>query len=242
MSLLVLMYHRARAGRHGNAPNILEAHFAHIAARYTNVLPGEALASDRLNVALTFDDGTFDFYATVFPLLKRYKLRALLAVPPLHVPERTDRAADARLAVETQDAFDDPHHGGFCTWSELEEMVQSGHVVLAAHGFSHRSLDAQEANLPLEIDSPQAILSARCGQPVDSFVFPYGRYSKPALRRAQHRYRHVFRIGGALNRGWNDRILYRVDADAMADPWALFAPRRLRAYRARRIWNRLRGR
>src|SRR5207253_3666710 len=89
MNLLVLMYHRARAGRHGNDPAMLEKHFRHIAANYRNVLPGDALDANRLNVCLTFDDAYFDFYATVYPLLMRHQLRAVLAVPPLVVRERS---------------------------------------------------------------------------------------------------------------------------------------------------------
>jgi peptidoglycan/xylan/chitin deacetylase (PgdA/CDA1 family) len=242
MRLLVLMYHRARSGRHGNSPEVLDAHFAHIASRYANVLPGEAGATDRLNICLTFDDGYFDFYARVFPLLQRHNLRALLAIPPMYVAERTTATADARLRVEIDEAFADPPRGGFCTWPELEEMVQSGSVAIAAHGFSHCRLDALDADLALEIDSSQTTLTSRLARPVTSFVFPFGRYGRESLGRAKLRYRYVFRIGGAMNRNWNSRMLYRVDADQMADFSSLLAPSRLIGYRARYFWNRWRRR
>jgi peptidoglycan/xylan/chitin deacetylase (PgdA/CDA1 family) len=236
------MYHRARLGRHGNAAEMLDAHFAYIADRYANVLPGESGASDRLNVCVTFDDGYFDFYARVFPLLRRHKLRALLAIPPKYVAEKTTASRDARLQVEIEEAFADPTRGGFCTWPELEEMVQSGYVTIASHGFSHCRLDTPDADLALEIDSSQATLASRFGPSVTSFVFPFGRYSEESLRRSKRYYPYVFRIGGAMNRNWHSRVLYRVDADQMADPSSLFAPRRLAGYRARYFWNRLRRR
>ncbi len=240
MSLLVLMYHRARVGRHGNAPEMLDAHFAHVAHHHPQVLPGEALAAGATNVCLSFDDAYFDFYATVFPLLQRHGLRALLAVPSAYIRETAEASTAERLAIESDEAFARPERGGFCTWSELAEMVASGHVAIAAHGHTHRRLDAAEADLPLEIDRVQTVLGTRLGCPVDSFVFPFGRYSPRSLGHARQRYRHVFRIGGALNRSWSGRVLYRIDADRMATPQSLFAPARIVHYRIRFLWNRLR--
>lgn len=242
MSLLVLMYHRARAGRHGNPSEMLDAHFGHLSHSYSNVLPGDPLSRDTLNVCLSFDDGYFDFYATVFPLLKKHNLRALLAVPPSFVQERTTATRDERLQMESDDAFAHPERGGFCTWPELEEMAASGHVSVAAHGFTHCRLDLPSAALASEIDAPRSILGARLAQPVESFVFPFGRYSSRSLLHARRNYRFVFRIGGAINTTWESRVLYRVDADSMESPWTLFSPARQAAYRARFFWNRLRSR
>lgn len=236
------MYHRARAGRLGNAPEMLDAHFAHLARHCACVLPGEPLATERLNVCLTFDDGYFDFYAIVFPLLKKHGLRALLAVPPIVVREHADKSADVRLQAEADVNYIHPNYGGFCTWAELREMAESGSVTIAAHGFTHCRLDRENVDLATEIETTQALLSTRLGQVVDSFVFPYGRFSGPALERVQRTYRYAFRIGGADNSGWDDGLLYRVDADAMTSPTALLTPTRRLKYRARHAWNRLRGR
>ena len=242
MRLLALMYHRARAERHGNAPEILDAHFAHVARTYRPVLPGEELARDTLNVCLTFDDAYFDFYARVFPLLQRHRLRALLAVPTQHIGESASASFNERVNVASDDAFAQPALNGFCTWAELAEMVQSGHVAVAAHSHTHRRLDAPDADLPGEIERPHAILQARLGRSPDAFVFPFGRYSAAALRHARHHYQYLFRIGGAANSSWRQPVLYRVDADRMATPVGLFSPRRRVAYRARHYWNRLRRR
>ena len=242
MSLLVLMFHRARAGQFGNAPDMLEAHFAHVAGTCANVLPGDAVAPEKLNVCLSFDDGYFDFYAIVFPLLKKFNLRALLAIPPRVVLERIDATWSERIAVDPDAAFADPGKGAFCTWPELAEMAGSGHVAIAAHGFTHRRLDQPKTDLAFEVTEPKALLASRLGQPVESFVFPFGRYSPAALAHAQGSYRHVFRIGGAINRRADAGLLYRVDADEMEGPRSLFSPTRLASYRARYWWNQLRGR
>lgn len=242
MNLLVFMYHRARAGRHGNPPELLDAHFAHVAKFHRNVLPGDDLAEDARNVCLTFDDGYFDFYALVFPLLQKHGLRALLAIPPGYIMEETTAPRSTRLHVSSQDAFADRSKGGFCTWGELREMAESGHVAIAAHGFTHVRLDRPTASLANEIDVPRITLEFRLPQSVESFAFPFGRYSPASLQRARQQYRHVFRIGGAANRSWRGRMLYRIDADGMAGPATLFAPSRLLRYRARHFWNVFRRR
>ena len=242
MTLLVLMYHRARRGRHGNSAEMLDAHFGHLANRYATVLPGEALEPDALNIALTFDDATFDFYAVVFPLLQKHRLRALLAVVPGVVRERVEAPDASRLTMDSSEAFADPERGGFCTWPELREMVASGHVQIAAHGQTHARLDQPGIDLASEVDRPKVELAEQIGAPVNSFVFPFGRHDRRARQHVRNQYDYAFRIGGAMNRNWRARLLYRVDADEMADAASLFSPQRLTQYRARYWWNRLRGR
>ena len=205
MTLLVLMYHRARAGRHGNHASMLDAHFAHLAAHHANVLPGEPLVPGRLNICLSFDDAFYDFYAIALPLLRRHGLRALLAVPPGLIRERVQATREERLNAGTRYSLEHPSLGAFCTWEELREATRSGHVQIAAHGYTHQALDEPTADAGLEIDTPQTVLASRLGQPVESFVFPYGRFSRPTLDSARRRYRYLFRIGNALNQGWEGR-------------------------------------
>lgn len=81
MTLIVPMHHKVSAGRHGNSADMLDAHFAFVARNCRCVLPGEPLDPAGPNVCLTFDDGYFDFYAVVSPLLVKHGLRAVIAVP-----------------------------------------------------------------------------------------------------------------------------------------------------------------
>lgn len=242
MTLLVPMYHHASGGPFGNTAETLDAHFAWIASHCHCALPGEPLDDERLNVCPTFDDAYVDFYAVVYPLLRRHGLRSVLAVPTAAIRERTLLAmADRLRACATRSTRLDAD-GGHCTWTELLEMAASGSVTLAAHGHHHVRLDRPEADLDGEIAQPKALLSARLGRAVDSYVLPFGRFDAAALACARQHYRFVFRIGGADNAGWSGKLLYRIDADAMAAPQALFGAGRRVAYRWRRYWNESRGR
>ena len=166
MSLLVFMYHRASAGRHGNDAAILDRHFALLARDHPCVLPGEALPARRLSVCLTFDDAYVDFYATVHPLLQKHGLRALLAVPVAAIRDRHDAPLKARLAL-CASRRPDGASAAHCTWQELADMAATGVVAMAAHGYSHTALDRADADLDAEIVRPKAILAARTGSSVD---------------------------------------------------------------------------
>jgi peptidoglycan/xylan/chitin deacetylase (PgdA/CDA1 family) len=121
-------------------------------------------------------------------------------------------------------------------------MAASDSIAIASHGFTHSRLDVEDADLDTEIVLSRKMLSARTGRTVDAFVLPYGRFSPRTIACAKEHYRYVFRIGSADNRGWSGEILYRVDADEMSSPSALFSRERLSAYRWRRRWNAMRSR
>lgn len=242
MSLLTLMYHRAREGPFGNSPEMLDRHFAYLATHTRCVCPGDMLKPGALNVCLTFDDAYFDFYAVVFPLLKKHQLRALLAVPAAVVRDQCELSTAARLLAPADVNDPQPNDGGFCTWPELREMAESKFVTIAGHGFTHVRLDRTDVDLHTEITVSQTLLSSRLGRAVDSFVFPFGRFSNDAVRKVRQSYRYLFRIGGADNDGWSGRMIYRVDADQMTNPKELFRRHRRVLYRSRFYWNRLRGR
>ncbi len=242
MSLLVPMLHRARAGRNGNPPEMIDALFGHVARHHACVLPGDELHPEKLNVCLSFDDATFDFHHVVFPLLKKHGLRALLAVSPMLIRERIEAGREARLGMSIEEARAYPERGGYCTWPELRELADSGWVAVAAHGATHVRLDRDPVNLKREIVEAQALLEMELGVIVDSFVFPFGRLSPPARALVKGHYRHGFRIGQATNRSWDADLLYRVDADSLESPSALFSSWNRLRYARNACWNRLRRR
>lgn len=240
MSLLVLMYHRAQVGRHGNPAEMLDAHFAHIARHCSCVLPGEPLDEDQLNVCLSFDDAYYDFHAIVHPLLEKHKLKALLAVAPGVIPVEVRAPAGERLALSAHEAFADSQRRGFCTWMELRALVRSGRVAIAAHGRTHVRLDGTRVDLTREIVEPRAWLEEQLNTPVNSFVYPFGRFSAEAHALTRRHYDFAFRIGQASNAGWSAPMLYRVDADEMRSPTALLSGGARFGYRTKAAWNRLR--
>jgi peptidoglycan/xylan/chitin deacetylase (PgdA/CDA1 family) len=194
--LMNLMFHGVGSGKHENPLSILDAHFSYI-KQYPIVLPGDELISG-LNICLTFDDARKDFYADVFPLLSKHGLSALLAVP-------TGLIGDE----------------GYCSWKMLKEMRDAGCVRFASHSHTHPNM-TESCDLDLEIRHSKALLKERLGVEVETFVYPYGRWSPALLDLVKKEYVYSMRIGSGYSKGWSP-LMMRIPADRMETPSSLFA-------------------
>lgn len=97
------------------------------------------------SVVLTFDDGYYDNYNIVFPLLKKYNLKAIFFVNTLFVGERYDRTPAVYEMADQVNA--DLIHNYFkslptqsdqyFSWEEMREMELSGLVDIQCHSHRH---------------------------------------------------------------------------------------------------------
>ncbi|MFZ0564908.1 MAG: polysaccharide deacetylase family protein [Chlamydiales bacterium] len=224
--LLAIMYHGVGSGKHANTLKCLRSHFHELNQTYPIVLPGDPLQKGKLSICLTFDDATFDFYHYIFPLLKEFKIRALLAVPVRYILESTDLSPEERLSVPytlaMQDGFFDTK-APFCTWKELNEMVESGLVEIASHSFMHCNLTFKFVDLEQEVVRSKEILEAKLPQAISSFIYPFGKTTPAVHEYISNHYPYAFRIGSQLNWGWGNgkKPLSRVIGDNMFSPASL---------------------
>jgi peptidoglycan/xylan/chitin deacetylase (PgdA/CDA1 family) len=167
----------------------------------------------------------------VFPLLKKYNLKALLAVPAAYILDETNLDPSIRLSLKHHEIYDRENYktyAPFCTYVELREMVQSGHITIASHSMNHVNLTEDGHDLREEIFGSKVLLEEKLGMRIDSFVLPFGKYNDAAIALAHEHYPFVFRIGNALNPSWNGigGLIYRIKGDALKSPDALFAFRK----------------
>lgn len=107
------------------------------------------------SLALTFDDGYEDFYTTVFPLLKKCKIKATVYV--------------------IINALDKP---GYLTKEQLKELAGSEYIEIGSHTFNHPDLiTLDKPKAEFEIVKSKKYLEAIINKPVLSFCYPYGRYN-----------------------------------------------------------------
>lgn len=218
--VIALMFHRVNDPATGYEPHLFEQYLAYLTHHFPIVIPGDPLPKTKLAICLTFDDAYFDFYHTVFPLLQKYDLRALLGVPVKYIVEKTELPAALRLSVPYAYNFEDATLQAkvpLCTWTELREMVQSQQVVVASHGFRHANLEQKNINLQEEIRLSQKILQEKLNCRIHHFVYPFGKMNHSAHRLVCAHYRFAIRIGSALNHGWKHRqqFIYRINADPL---------------------------
>ena len=224
----VVMYHHINSDDLplSNTEGMMDAHLRLIAERYTSVFPGQ---DEGKAICLTFDDAYYDFYHYVFPLLKKYRLKALLAVPSAYILDDTDVEPSKRLSLTHREIYEGSNwrtHAPFCTYAELREMIGSGHVAVASHSMNHVNLSDEGIDLEQEIVRSKIALEEKLRFRVDSFVLPYGKYNAAAVALAHEHYSYVFRIGNALTPSWEGigGLVYRIKGDALRTPDELFKP------------------
>ncbi|MFA5462318.1 MAG: polysaccharide deacetylase family protein [Sulfurimonas sp.] len=229
--LTSIMYHHVNSDRCSNDLKIFEEHLKYISQNYTSLFPGEKVLSK--SVCLTFDDAYADFYYFIYPLLQKYNLKALLAVPTKYILDDTNYTQDTRLGFEHNDLFKNYEKATFCTFKELREMIDSGLVQIGSHSHSHVNLLEKGVDLEEELVISKNILEEKLGIKIESFVFPFGKYNEEIAKEAHKHYQYLFRIGNAIHNDFSGikGVIYRVDGDNLTKVDELFSFKNRMKYR-----------
>ncbi len=141
----ILTYHRIADCERLNT-SIFESHLEVLAASGIPSLLPKDLGRAGRGFMLTFDDGFADCWTHVFPLLKKYGVRAVIFVIPAILGEGPERVQgkrvyhdDASQAHQEASVALAPHQA-FLRWSELTAMEKSGLVAVQSHSLEHRSI------------------------------------------------------------------------------------------------------
>jgi len=219
-----MMYHHVKSDRCSNELDVFEKHIAYISQNFTPLFP----RMDKLPknpICLVFDDGYYDFYKYIYPILQKYKVKAILGVVPKYILEETDKIDSQRLNHEHNELFNNYLDGTFCTYKELREMQESGLVQIASHSYSHTNLLEKGVNLEYELKNSKEILQEKLGCIIESFVYPFGKYNQKVLNATMEHYKYSFRIGNAVNNNFKgiNGVVYRIDGDFLETPSAIFS-------------------
>ena len=141
-------------------PAILESHLQYLQQKgvttftaseaYEIIQKGGKLPSNSL--LITFDDGYYDNYLNVFPLLKKYNMKATFFLNTAYISEgpadRTNfqiRDSDAvnNEAVKNLYLTGNGQSLQYMTWTEIREMKASGLCEFQAHTHTHKCIPAK---------------------------------------------------------------------------------------------------
>lgn len=107
------------------------------------------------SAVLTFDDGYGDFYTDVFPILKKYQMKATIYIINHYIGRK-----------------------GFLTEKEIKELISSGLVEIGAHTLDHFYLKQAPITVTRrQIFESKELLEERFGVEVKTFAYPYGAFS-----------------------------------------------------------------
>jgi peptidoglycan/xylan/chitin deacetylase (PgdA/CDA1 family) len=148
----ILLFHQVN-DQSNCTPEVLESYFKFLSVeKYQTLLvsdlescykKGQALP--KKSMMLTFDDGYYDNYAIVFPLLKKYNLKAVIFINTLFIADhRTDNNVKIELSPKVNAQLIKKYFLGedctsmqYATWNELLEMEHSGLVEIHCHTHRH---------------------------------------------------------------------------------------------------------
>lgn len=177
---LVLMYHSVIPVYSGEdyavSTKTLEQNITDlIADGYTFVFEDEFFHCPPQSVILTFDDGFANNYTEVFPLLRKYRVKASINL--------------------VADWVSDPQ-GEILTKEQIREMELSGLVQFQSHTCSHRSLNLlTPEEVIVEITESKKKLQELLSGKVSVFVYPREDFTEEIARAASEYYDLCY--------GWN---------------------------------------
>lgn len=186
ISVPVLMYHAVSDNIWSDndelfvSPSGMEAQLKYLVNNgYTPIwfedLPNAA--SYQKPVILTFDDGYRDNYTELFPLLKKYHVKATVFVIADNVGKPV-----------------------FMTWEQIREMSDSGLVSIQSHTMTHPDLDTlSAAQNEWELAQSQLAITRKTGRQPCVICYPTGRFSSATLTSAQAHYLFGVKMNGGTD-------------------------------------------
>lgn len=194
----VLMYHRVTDGPvKGSKYNVfitkdnLKKHLHSLQSRgFETVTFGDFFRRKLPSkpVVLTFDDGYEDNFQNLLPLLKEFKMKAVVYA-----------LGDRKHKTNFWDTAHGEPEAPLLTGEQIKEMAESGLVEIGAHSLSHRKLtELPIVEMKREIGESKKKLEELTDGKVYSFAYPYGDLNqevKEAVREAG------FPFGIAVNNG-----------------------------------------
>jgi peptidoglycan/xylan/chitin deacetylase (PgdA/CDA1 family) len=181
-------------------------------------------------VCITFDDGYFNFYSNVLPILKKYNVKSTLFAVTNSVGGNTPMEFDQwaiknqhNVSAETWKPID---------WNEINKCIESGLVQIGSH--SHQHLDARNLTnkqMRAEIEDSRDTLIHHLGEDHEMlYSYPFG---STRLGFVPPEYRYLVRSSGyqlavttdlGLVKSTSDLFLLpRVEANQSDTPSALLA-------------------
>ena len=193
----VLMYHSFQVAEDKMvpcvSPKIFASQMEFLAKNHYNVVGPDKIVAymtgkekmPAKTVAITADDGYYNFYLNAYPVLKKYNLPAIIFII-------TDKIGSK----------------GYLGWKELREMSASNLITIGSHTRSHPwipSASVDEEKLWDELAGSKKILEEGLGRRVDFVCYPNGGFNDLAKEMAKKAgYKGAFTTNPSKKSGIND--------------------------------------
>lgn len=191
--LPVIMYHsivydKSLVNKYVLTADQFEADLKYIRDKgYETVLMGDLIDYVHNNgnlpekpILLTFDDGCYNHYSIVYPMLKKYNMKAVFSI----IGTFTDKFTSIR---EFNDSY------SYMSWDQVNELAQSGIVEIQNHSYDMHSTGGKRSGvLPKKGESKeeyklalskdtfklQELIWQYTGFETNTYTYPFGLYKK----------------------------------------------------------------
>uniref|UniRef100_A0A7C4XKI6 Polysaccharide deacetylase family protein n=1 Tax=candidate division WOR-3 bacterium TaxID=2052148 RepID=A0A7C4XKI6_UNCW3 len=163
---------------------------------YEFVLPDEK----RDGIIITFDDGEENLYHYAFPILKKYRIRAIIFLIAGYIGKEN-----------TWDIALSKNRNRHLSWKQILEMQKYG-TVFGSHTMNHRNLTRLNiGEIEYELVESKKYLEKYLG-PVEMISYPFNRVNETVLRIAEKAgYRYGFGGDGRSNLCIKKEAIYIID-------------------------------
>jgi len=202
----VFMYHHVSPHKSDMVtvtPDVFEAQMRFLAeAGYKTLSADEVLdyilgmsAINEKAVAITFDDGYLDNYIYVFPILKKYNIKATIFIVTDWV-EEASKAQGSRgkgqgvIAPSHQEGKEliakGQTHQVIMNWDMVKEMQESGLIDFYSHTMTHRKCaELSDAELMRELQDSKRVIEQRLNEPCAYLCWPKGSHNANSIKIAK---------------------------------------------------------
>lgn len=142
-------------------------------------------------VIITFDDGYADNYRNAFPILQKYQLKGTIFLISDYVST----------------------YPNYLTWTQINEMQDSGLIDFESHTLSHEQLDGTSPEETWnQLDGSKKALEWHLGKDINFLAYPCGSYDEELQQLVKKAgYLGAFTVNyGLADKGENHYVLDRV--------------------------------
>lgn len=145
----IFLYHQVNS-LSNVSPELFEEHLKIIKKLKMNTLTISEYFENKASknsILITFDDGYYDNYKFVFPLLKKYNVKATIFLNTLYIAPKREKESEIKLNYDANyDAIKNYIEGKnsyseqYMSWEEIKEMYESGLIDFQAHSHKHTAM------------------------------------------------------------------------------------------------------
>jgi len=207
-----------------------EAHL-HFMKQFTNVVSLDdffsgRLSSDKINVAITFDDGYKSWISDAIPILKKLQLPATFFVSSGFVGLSKEEEADFLRSKMFLNLVPQKITGGL-SFEDLKRIVNEGFTI-GGHTINHCILAKvrDSSQIRFEIAEDKMRLEKIIGKKVEYFAYPSGAYHNPEINLSkvlsESGYKGAVTTASGFNSIGSDPYLLHRELTYAAMPGRLF--------------------